>query len=283
MLYNNTIFKANFIQMTKDNVRVIDTNDIVAKKMETATTLLREAGDDEYYYPDNGDCEEQVGDGFDGEELTDDGNEYGFDRESADVQSPEEIQAYCDGLIAKANEEIAQMKADAAADAEADRLLARTKGHEEGYNEGLMQANDELIKMREEYEARQNELEADYQRLITELEPQLVEAITSVYNKVFSKGYFNKPEVLIHLVDSAIHHAESDTDIVVRTSPCDYEMICDRREEFTKGINANVEVVIGENLSENEIKIETSHGIIDCGIDTELRELTQTLNMLATE
>lgn len=197
-------------------------------------------------------------------------------------------------LVAQAQAEIEQMREDAMQEIEAIRVQttneANTRGHaegfEQGYREGLQKAQEAEDEMRMQFEAKQTELLTDYESKLAEMEPALMEVLVGVFEQIFRVEFGDKKETLLHMIENTLHRVEGSESYMVRVSGEDFEFVsANKTEVLQKCIpeSARLEVIEDVMLCKNECMIETSSGIFDCGIDTQLTELRKRLMLLSYE
>lgn len=301
---NKIVFKNGFTRMSESNVRIIDTNALVAKKIEEHSRVLRER-EAAQAMPEDGD-EQGTGMGqsslYDGQTddptvsalTTDEDMESYVAPELVQLEpiepvgpdapgalSADEIREECQKLINEAN-----LKAqDIIDDAKAESQRIKEAAMEEGYNAGKESALQELLEAKRELEAKEAKMQEDFDRLVDELEPQMVDAITGVYEHVFGNNFFSQRDVMICLVNKALRHVDTGENVMIEVSNEDYDMLIGMKASlFDKVMIKNEpEIVRRDDFKKGQAKIETPYGIIDCSIDTELTELTRHLKMLSYE
>lgn len=301
---NKIVFKNGFTRMSESNVRVIDTNALVAKKIEEHSRVLRER-EAAQAMPEDGD-EQGTGMGqsslYDGQTddptvsalTTDEDMESYVAPELVQLEpiepvgpdapgalSADEIREECQKLINEAN-----LKAqDIIDDAKAESQRIKEAAMEEGYNAGKESALQELLEAKRELEAKEAKMQENFDRLVDELEPQMVDAITGVYEHVFGNNFFSQRDVMICLVNKALRHVDTGENVMIEVSNEDYDMLIGMKASlFDKVMIKNEpEIVRRDDFKKGQAKIETPYGIIDCSIDTELTELTRHLKMLSYE
>ncbi len=280
---SKNIYKGGFVQFSPENTKIIDTNSLVAKKIETYSTLLREKTEEDF------EPASEEYDGLDEERLsalTEDGGpgEYPASPEEA-VPDVEEIRKACDDMINDANAQASSVLEAATKEAEEIKANAAEEGRQEGFEAGKAEAEAILREEASKLEEERNRLNAEYEAKLKELEPKMVDAITDVYAKVFGNGFFNKKDVLVALVSKALSNTETDDRIIIHVSNEDYEEVMSAKDELFAKVSFSTEPEIRprESLESGQAKVETDYGIMDCSIDTELKELTRTLRILSHE
>lgn len=280
---SKNIYKGGFVQFSPENTKIIDTNSLVAKKIETYSTLLREKTEEDF------EPASEEYDGLDEERLsalTEDGGlgEYPAspEEETPDV---EEIRKACDDMINDANAQASSVLEAATKEAEEIKANAAEEGRQEGFEAGKAEAEAILREEASKLEEERNRLNAEYEAKLKELEPKMVDAITDVYAKVFGNGFFNKKDVLVALVSKALSDTETDDKIIIHVSNEDYEEVMSAKDKLFAKVSFSTEPEIRprESLESGQAKVETTYGIMDCSIDTELKELTRTLRILSHE
>ena len=300
---NRSVVKNGFTRMTGSNVRVIDSNALVAKKMEEHSRVLREReAAKAQLMPEDGDEQGPVldADGMPVEDPTvsaliddPDTKEYvepalmqlepiePLNPDAPGALTTDEIREECQKLINEAN-----LKAqDIIDDAKASAQRIQEEAIEEGYNAGKESALQELIEAKRELEAREQQMREEYDRLIEDLEPQMVEAITDIYAHVFGNNFFSQRDVMVCLVNKALRHVDTSDPVMIEVSNEDYDMLIGMKTALYDKImiKNEPEIVRRDDFKRGQAKIETPYGIVDCSIDTELTELTRYLKMLSYE
>lgn len=295
MSNSGNVFKSSFIQITGENTRVIDSNALVAKRMEGFSGILREQEQSapegeplpsEPMYDEEGNLVEP--DPMDS--LTDGEFQAGLGAPEMEMpENPDEpmelssdsVREECEEMIKKANAQAESIREEAKREAEEIMESAREEGFNKGKEEGLAQA----LEAKHEFEAKKAEMEAEYEELIKKVEPRMVDVITGVYEHVFGNNFFSRREVMVCLINKALMSIETDERVVILVSPEDYDMLVGMKPSLLERVTLKTEpeIVQRDDYKKGQSKIETPYGIIDCSIDTELKELNRTLRLLSYE
>lgn len=279
-----------------DDKCIIDSNSRVAQRIEEWETLRRKrqsrnGGHDEEH-EENGEFVGGLGDEAVNALLTDD--EDGEERKGGIIKAAsvdkgpdlEEIKAQAQELIESAQAQAEDMKETARREIDAERRKAVEEGKKQGYNEGYQQGLSEADGMKKALAEEKRKLEQDYERLAEELEPQFIDVITAVYSHVFGVALSDNRDILVHLIDSTLRKVESSRTFIVHVSAEDYPYVNMQKQSLTEGAAAGrglIEIIEDIALPRGACLIETDGGIFDCGIDTQLEELTNKLRMLSFE
>lgn len=197
-------------------------------------------------------------------------------------------QEEAESILAEAKAEAMRVREEAKkqAEVEKNRILADAKQH--GYSEGIAQARAEAKKetdaAKKEYQKKERQLEDFYQQQVDELEPQLVGAITDIYQHIFHVELESYREILAHLISDTLRKIDGAHDFMIHVSKEDYPHVSMQKKQILAGAvsaNCNVEIVEDMTLAKNECLIETENGIFDCGLGTQLAELKQKLMLLS--
>lgn len=300
----SNVVKGTFIRFSGENTRVIDSQDLVKKRMDDFSGVLRERENANSQYDDINDdsniqdpfsklTEDMQDEGFKEISFADTAEHIGVDSEPSINDSQEtgtalnadEVRAECEAMISKANAKADEIRNMAREDAEVIKAKAKEDGFAEGVEEGRAEGLEEYNLKIQELEAEKEAIYAQYNNLLLELEPKMVETIVSIYSHVFGKSLYNRQDVILTLLNKALSVAESDGGVTIYVASQDYEVIVERQEEliYKTALHEVPTVLVREDLIAGQARIETSHGIIDCGIDTELSELEKALTVLSYE
>ncbi len=290
----SNIYKATWVAIQEDEKCIIDSNAILARREEELEA--REEEIRRYRAASAGESQD-VGftGGIGGEQI--DALLYDRDGEGSGLlkaqeephmegPTPEELRAEAEAELEAARAEIAQMKQAAQAEIEAQKRSVIDDARQRGYNDGLASAQEQADRMKRELDAERIRLEEEYDRLIDEFEPRFIDTITAIYNHIFNTELENERGILVHLIDSTLRKVESSRTFIVHVSKDDYPYVNMQKKLFTEGAVGGrgvVEVVEDITLRQNECLIETDGGIFDCGVGTQLEELTKKLKLLSFE
>lgn len=273
-----------FLNGTEEK-RVIDTNELAAKRLEELMeTMGRQAQDEEF------------ADGFvQGIEAVDVSALLDTADEGSSVLKAEAASEKAQGILEDANSQAQSILEDAKAHAEQILQEAREQAEDlkknaadearmNGYREGKQKAEAEAEDLKKQLQARERQLEEEYQNAVDQIEPQLVEAITGIYEHIFHVELHSYRDILVHLIASTLRKSEGSKDFLVHVSREDYSYVSMQKKQLQAvlaGNGVNLEIVEDMTLGKDECMIETEGGIFDCGLGTHLSQLSQKLQLLA--
>lgn len=215
-------------------------------------------------------------------------------------EASETTSSEAEDLLAQAAEQIRIMKEEALAQIEQERQKAvesgmaegRQKGFIEGKKEGLEKGrveaiasmNDEREKMLLETSVKMAALENEYNQRLDELEPVLVDTITSIYEHIIGVSFKSQRDVVTYLIGNTMRNLEGDTGFLVHVSKDDYPFVSMQKKEIVKGTSIlvdAVDIIEDATLKKNECTIETGNGVFDCSLGTQLEALNEELRLLS--
>lgn len=224
------------------------------------------------------------------EELLD-GFLAGLEAEEITVEpqiTPEELleqaRLEAESIVAAAKAEA--MKTVDEAHKQAELLFEQYK--QNGYNAGASQMQEELesekIRLQEELIRLKDTLQTEHDAKMETMESDIVDAIISVFNRVFDIQFDNKKKILLHLVNNTLMNVEVGKEFHIRVSEANYKFIeshiGDIKEKI--GNDINIEIVNDMTLGPEDCVIETESGVFNCGIDMELANLEKDIRSLCS-
>ena len=301
-MYSN-VFKAYQVNVQGDDKLVIDNNERVAKKIAELEEMLSSrsvnAFDDDGLDGFTGgldaeqvealiadiDEEQPVSSVIKAERPVENRmDEPRFDQAEAMAA----MSAQAEEILASARREADSIKSNALMEAlteiEAKRQSTYDEARRQGYDAGYNEAMEQVEMQRKELQDQRIRLEAEYQQLVDELEPKFVEALTDIYEKVFQIDFKKEHDIIMHLISSTMHKIEGNSNYLIHVSKEDYPYVNMKKSEVlatSVSSNASVEIVEDMTLGPNDCIIETDGGVFDCGLGTQLEELSQKLRLLS--
>ena len=285
-----SLYKAGWVRVDGEEKCVIDSNNLVAERIEAWENLRRAnaAAAPDFDEEDGGESPEFVS-GLEGEALDAlfaDGS--GNVIKAGDAAGPdlEEIEAQAQSMLAEAQFKVNGMLEDARRESDILRANAVEEGRRQGYDEGYAQGMAEADVMKQELAGRKRQLETEFDELLEDLEPRFVNTITDIYSHIFGVDLMDNRDILVHLIDSTLRKVESSRTFIVHVSAEDYPYVNMQKQALVEGAVAGrglIEIIEDIALAKGDCLIETDGGIFDCGVGTQLEELTKKLRVLSYE
>ena len=285
-LLSKNLIKANQFVLKEKEPILVDTNELVAQKIESHIPVFEEFKPEGFQFGLNA---PEVDPLFVDMDYVPEEGETPMELVAQEAvytgPSPEE-------LIAQAQAEIEEMRIEAEKNISFLKKRSQEEGKQQGYEEGMQMAMQELDVAKRELEASKRELEAkakamelEYQNLIDQLEPQFIKTITGIYEEVFKVELAGYKNILRYAIANTIRKVEGSKDFLVHVSRVDYGKMVEQKELLLNSISKQITVEFIEDatLKENECMIETNSGIFDCSIGVQLEELTKKLRLLSFE
>lgn len=275
MISLSNLFKQHYVVNLENEKRVINADE----KFINNNPPVKETVFPEFAEEDTG--SEEILDGF----LV------GLEAEVVTVDPQVVAEEMIEKAKAEAEAIISAAKADAVmiadnAQKEAELLFEKRKA--EGYNAGVAKMNEDLANERSRMQKEQDEikskLQAEYDAKMETMESDIVDAIITVFNRVFDIQFDNKKQILLHLVNTTLMNVEVGKEFHIRVSTANYKFIeshiGDIKEKI--GNDISVEIVNDMSLGPEDCIIETESGVFNCGIDMELANLEKDIRSLCS-
>lgn len=261
----SNLLKSSYLVFQSQEKRVIDSNDLIAKKLAKTPE------------PDSMVEENAFGDGFNlglqaerVELLLEDQEEPVPEINIEEILEDARIQA--DQIIANAKQEAEQLKS-----------AAYEEGKKEGFDTGCLARNEELDTREEMLKKREEELLEEFEERVNKLEPELVDTIAGIFEGVFRIQFGTSKEMVSHLVEGALGKITSSKEFIIHVARMDYEYMKQQKEAIMEMVpNANfIEITEDATLSKNQCMIETDGGVFDCSLDIQMENLVKALKTLS--
>jgi flagellar assembly protein FliH len=270
---SSNLFKSGFVTVKGQEKRVIDTNKLVSDKLEALSISLAQQKNQDF-----ADGFTEGLDAYHVEQLLEEAP-----KEIHMGPSPEE-------LVSEALQEIEEMRRKAKAESETLFHNAmedgRKKGEAEGYEAGFQKGMKEFLVKEEDLKQKEQFLEHQYVQQLENMEAELVDVLSSVYETVFQVDLKQYRSIILHIITSTVQKIEGARDFLIHVSKEDFAYVSMQKkqiQEATGSTSVKVEIVEDFTLSKNDCIIETTGGIFDCGLGTQLEELHRKLKILSYE
>ena len=281
----SNLYKAGWVTLDQGDKRIIDNNELIDQKIlrfreeekKRQSALQNDAAKNS--------GEDNFSEGLDAEQL----DQLTEDQDvlsDAEILNQEAAQELINSQLADAQEQADRILEEASAKAQEIQTNAMEEGRAQGYDDAYQQGAKEAEALKEDLLHQKEQLEADYKKMVDTLEPEMVDALTQIYEHVFAVDLRNDKNIILHLLQTALSRLEPGNDFIVHVSPDDYDMIVDEKKRLRENItspNATMEIIEDPMLKENECIIETDGGVFDCSSGVELEELSRKLKLLSFE
>lgn len=276
---SSNLVKVQYTYVLPEEKRIIDNNELLAKRLEAYSMQRQSLAETEK----SGESQEGFVSGLDVLQL-------GVLEEAAETENEgnmaEPVLPTPEELVQKAMDEVAEIKREASRQLDEERIRVLEEARRTGYEEGRKKAEQEYLEKEEARERQMQEMEQNYQKQIDELEPLFIETLTGIYEKIFHVELSKYRDILVYLIGTTIRKTEGCREFVVHVSAEDYPYVNMQKKQLQDMVGLPggiVEVTEDLSLNRNECQIETQNGIFDCGLGTELEELSGKLKLLSYE
>jgi len=197
-------------------------------------------------------------------------------------QLREAAEEECRLLRMEAEEECKRMIADSAKRTETERANVLNDAKRSGYEEGRQQALQETEALRQELLQKISDQEADYEKKLETLEPDIVELIIGIVHNLTGVLLDERRDIILHIIRHSMLGIENSSNFIVRVSKEDFDFLNSRKQELMNELQGNkIEIIVDPLLTRSQCTIETDTRIIDCSLDVQLKNLTSDLRMLS--
>jgi len=154
---------------------------------------------------------------------------------------------------------------------------AREQGHAEGLNKGMMEA-EAVIR-----DAEKELLDAHTKRdeVMKSAEPQIVELIAKILEKLVGNVQKANPQIIMHLVREGLSESAGSENVKLKLSPDDYDYVQEHYDEISELVGSKkIELIKDAALKPMDCVIETAYGNVDSSLDQQFESLKADLLQL---
>lgn len=279
----SNFYRNNYVINGEQVKRVIDTNTIIAEKMQAIVEEQRRERREELLRQRK---EAMEAAGEDGEAAFTEGL---FAQELVLEPEPEpqidyvaQAKEEAEQILSEANAKAALMQDEAQKEADLMRQMARQEGYAEGYEQARAKAQEELQAEKERLSDLEQRLHTEHEAALAELEPRLLDTMLTVFDEVFRMQFCGKREMLLQLVMNAMRGIRETRQYKIRVSEAEVSFLRKNKELLQEkvGEDVSIEIVMDPGLSESQCIIDADSGVYDCSLDVELENLVRDLKSL---
>lgn len=198
-------------------------------------------------------------------------------------EKQEEAREQARVVLEEADKEAAQILEQARQEADDVRQQAFDQGFEEGKAEGIRRGQSEIENEKNEILQEKEDFRKQYEDTMAQMEPKFADVLCTLLQKLTGVLVSDQREVLTYLIHRTMMDMEPSSKFVLRVSTEDFPYMEAHKEEILMkaGVDAAVEVQEEKSLKDGECIIETDSQMIDCSFHTQLKNMTDTLRLLA--
>ena len=285
----SNLYKSAYVVQKESSNRVIDSNEMVAQKIQKLTEMMEarteQVYDEEYDGFIEGLDAEQVESLLEDPDSAEENAGPSIDEQIQSAKDElEQLRLQADAVIEDAKKTAKDIMAQAEKDAARVLDEARQNGHDEGYNEGYSEGIRKAKETEDKLIEQDNRRQRDYESSLNEIEPMLVNKICDIYEHVIGVDLTGRTDIVMHLLSRAIRSIEG-TNYLVHVSSDDFAYAGEHKDELTVSLGSinTLELIEDITLAQGQAFIETETGIYDCSLGVELDLLKKELKLLSSE
>ncbi len=286
----SNLYKARVNQQKGDvYTRVIDYNELLEQKL-SALTFERQA---QLRREQIEQRKKQVAEGAqEGEEAQPQEPDFSEGLMGLNLQVQPEMEI---DYVERAKEQAEQIVSKATADAEtilkkavqeAENLKESTRkeAEEKGYAQGMERVHAQEAQMRQELQRLRDEQELAYQDRLYTMEPELMDAVITVFDRVLHTDFEEHREILLYLIRSTVRHIKNSHVFRIFVSAEDYAQVSAGKAGIMEKIGgeASLDIIMDEAMQKGQCTIDTDEGLFECGLDVQLANLVDELKLLCS-
>ncbi len=162
--------------------------------------------------------------------------------------------------------------------AQQDAASIKEAAKQDGYKEGIIQAQQEI----ELFKTALNEFFNYKDKVFDSVSACILDIAVEIAKKIINKEIENDNHVIISMIRGALEEVnKTENKITLKVMPKDVEIVKDSLPEiFTDGTyEAKITVIPDNGIKEGGVIIETSNGIIDATIESQMEIMKKALNV----
>ncbi len=267
--------------------RVIDNNEAVSAKIMEIKKTIKKSG-----YSSEGNSDDSFVVGIEAKDVEaliseDDAND---NVEAVQTMMSKDIEYMLNNadmqaksIVDKARYDAAMILADAKKQADEIKKTAKDEGLSLGYDEGMSRSIGEVEQLKQQILSQKEEMEIEYNQLIENIEPQLVETILEVFSNITNVISMDKKDIILSLVNSVMSGDDVSNSYIIRVSSEDVKFLRDNKDKIEKMSRKDIHIEIVEDMSlkKNQCLIDTDLGIFDASLDIQLENLINDIKILS--
>lgn len=160
--------------------------------------------------------------------------------------------------------------------AQAEAVSIKEAARQEGYQEGINQAAKDVEELRVKFEEFYNYKEEVYERV----SGCIMDIALEIAKKIINKEIETDKEATLSIIKGAVEEVnKTENKITLKVMPKDVEIVRDKVPEIFEGnyIEAKISVIPDPSIKEGGVIVETSNGLIDATIETQIAIIEKAL------
>jgi len=167
-----------------------------------------------------------------------------------------------------------------AAEDDAAKLLEETR--ESAYKDAMDKATSEGEAIKQDAQKVLDDAQAEHKKMQDSLEPDIVNMIISIAEKLLGNIAEINPKVVLNLIKQGFAAATISGEVIVYVSKDDYDLVTESKDDLLAFTDGSVKLIIKKDLSLSPMDcvIETPFGDIDCSLGQQFESLRANLTYI---
>lgn len=160
--------------------------------------------------------------------------------------------------------------------AQTEAVSIKEAAKQEGYKEGISKAETDIAELKSKIEEFCKYKEEVY----TKVSDCILDIAVEIARKIINKEVETDRETTISIIKGAVEEInKTENKITLKVMPKDVEIVKDKVPEIFSqgGIDAKISVIPDSSIKEGGVIVETSNGLIDASIETQLAIIEKAL------
>lgn len=160
--------------------------------------------------------------------------------------------------------------------AQSEAVSIKEAAKQEGYNEGIARAQADIEELKSKFEDFYSYKDEVYDKV----SGCIMDIALEIAKKIINKEVETDNEVTLSIIKGAVEEInKTENKITLKVMPKDVEIVRDKVPEIFSGnyFEAKISVVPDATIKEGGVIIETSNGLIDASIETQLAIIEKAL------
>ena len=161
--------------------------------------------------------------------------------------------------------------------AQAEAVTIKEAAKQEGYQEGINQVLKDIEELRGKLEEFYNYKEEVYSKV----SDCIMDIAVEIAKKIINKEVEQDREATLSIIKAAVEEVnKTENKITLKVMPKDVEIVRDKIPEIFEGnyFEAKISVIPDSTIKEGGVIIETSNGLIDASIETQMAIIEKALS-----
>lgn len=154
-----------------------------------------------------------------------------------------------------------------------------------GFDEGFEKATSEVQALKDEAEQAILDIKAEKERLENELEPQLINLVLDISQKILTTSFQINPEIISLLIKKGLQNVKEVANIKISVSESQYDFILNNKNQILDidTEKNNIQIIKDSSLENDDCIIETEFGTIKCGVKEQFNGIKEAFKYILGE